>query len=205
MAYSKDLGRVKGDKGNVYVPSLAVENGYLILTWTETFDNDRLEEYESRVKLPVYYPTKTYDANNNEIRGTITFVPNIDVVPGNDETRVFDVLGPQGPEGKIQMDVEVITDKGGYTDILDIITNQTKKPDPLHPEPLENVIYVIDNNAYIYDEQYDEKVFLLEKFIDLSQYYTKNETYSQAEMNEMFRETASYMELMLLLLDVNEG
>ena len=189
MAYQKDLGRVKGDKGNVYVPNLTIENGYLVLTWTETIDNNRADEYISRVKLPVYYPTKSGDQ--------LVFVSNSsDVVVGQDLNLTFDVKGDKGDPGEMKLRTENVSS----------LESLLSTPENIR----EDTLYITANDGYVYfiniEGEGANTTYTPVKLegVNLDNYYTKLETYNRTEIDNMFYDTATYMALMFQLLDVQE-
>lgn len=189
MAYQKDLGRVKGDKGNVYVPNLTIENGYLVLTWTETIDNNRADEYVSRVKLPVYYPTKSGDQ--------LVFVSNSsDVVVGQDLNLRFDIKGDKGDPGDVKLRTEHVSN-------LETLLS--------HPANIrEDTLYITENNGYVYFISIEgteaNPIYTPIKLegINLDNYYTKLETYSRTQIDDMFNGTSAIVAQIFHLLDIEE-
>ncbi len=67
MTYQKNLGKVKGDKGNIFVPNVSVtQDNKLNFSWTEQ-TNDTIHNVASQeVSLKVFKPI----LNNN---GDLTF------------------------------------------------------------------------------------------------------------------------------------
>ena len=185
MAYTKDLGKVKGEDGDVYVPTVKIQNGYLHFNWQlTTKENAQSILSGTNINIPVYVPS-SMDQNGN-----ITFTLNETVRGINGEvlqSYTFHVKGDQGESGYTTFDIQHISGN-----IEDIPTNQRKA----------GTIYVKNTKAWFYDEQ-AEDFFMLEG-IDLSDYYRKSETYNKTEINAMFNEITSQMTLAYKLLDIED-
>ena len=192
MAYTKDLGNVKGEDGDVYLPDISIKNGKLHFQWVKT----PAEEVEHRLtqekdlNIPVYVPT---EMNNN---GDLTFSLTQTVIgtDGNPlpNDKTFHVKGEKGDTGATAFRIESIDQ---YPTVNDIPIADRR----------EDTIYVKGTKAWVYKPNINdptaEQFFMLEG-IDLSNYYTISQTYSSSEVNQMFADVTSQVELMHMLLDV---
>ena len=189
MAYQKDLGRVKGDQGNVFIPSMEIINGKMVFSWTEQSAELHTAPPNKEITLPVYYPTIN-DQNQ------LVFVCNSeDINPPANANLTFNVIGPKGDDGEMKLRTQTVTD------LETLLSN----PSSIR----EDTLYITSDN-YVYfiniEEVNGENTYTPVKLegISLDNYYTKQEIYNKTEIDDMFYESATYMALMFQLLDVSE-
>ena len=188
MAYQKDLGRVKGDQGNVFIPNVTIENGKMVFSWEEQTAELHTAPSRQEITLPVYYPTK------NEFN-QLEFVCNTDVYLPTHANLIFDVIGPKGDSGEMKLRTQSVTD------LETLLSN----PSSIR----EDTLYITSDN-YVYfiniEEVNGENTYTPVKLegISLDNYYNKQEVYNKTEIDDMFYESATYMALMFQLLDVSE-
>lgn len=185
MAYTKDLGNVKGEDGDIYLPEISINNGYLYFKWVKT-PADEIENVlttEKRLNIPVYVPNTM--TNDGDLTFTLTqTVRDINGTPLPNKT--FHVKGDKGDTGNTAFRIQHVSENN--VDQIPVANRRT------------DTIYVKNTKAWIYDD-IEEAFFMLEG-IDLSNYYKKTETYSQTEIDEMFNEITSQTELAYKLLDI---
>lgn len=185
MAYTKDLGNVKGEDGDIYLPSISIKDGYLNFKWIKTpaeqIEN-RLTE-EKNLNIPIYIPSEM-DANGNV---TFSLSQTVRDINGNIlPNKTFHLKGDKGDTGNTAFHVQHVTENS----VNDIpVANRQA-----------DTIYIKGTKAWFYDTEAQD-FFMLEG-IDLSDYYRKSETYNQTEINNMFTEITSQVELIHMLLDV---
>lgn len=179
MAWTKNLGRVKGETGDVYIPLVELRDGYLHFTWKSHDTNEIVTEQS--VPIPVYVPKK-YE--NGEITFTATS-PVIDPTTNTQEASEFtyNIKGDSGLPGPVHFNVSVIS--GSVYDIED---------------PQENTFYISGKKVWIYN---NDDFIVMEQF-DFENYYTINETYSMAEMDDMLRDITNQVDLAQKLYDIDE-
>ena len=189
MAYQKDLGRVKGDQGNVFIPNMEIVNGKMVFSWTEQSAELHTAPPNKEITLPVYYPTIN-DQNQ------LVFVCNSeDINPPANANLTFNVIGPKGDDGEMKLRTQTVTD------LETLLSN----PSSIR----EDTLYITSDN-YVYfiniEEINGENTYTPVKLegISLDNYYTKQEVYNKTEIDDMFYESATYMALMFQLLDVSE-
>ena len=243
MAYTKNLGRVKGKKGNYFVPSVSFEQGQLKFTWTETEVADEESSSNSEIppsfiNTPIFYPNYDPDTGELSFTPTVPFIKDGLVINAGDDTQFkWNIRGPRGYPGETKLNVEFITDKtfeqaqseieqiwetidsklaekdnptrndaqllisqylGYKTDTLYVFTlgqNQNE----IHP------IYIYYESDLVGDEitpRTHELRKLQDVSLDLENYYTKAQTYSQTEIDDLTDIQNTYLEKIYELLDV---
>lgn len=165
MSYIKDLGRVKGDKGTTFKPSIVEDTATTTkITWIPAEDSyigpipdDIIIQKSLIVPVVENNVLSWYQANNNPEAAGI-FDSNLLPSPVN-------IKGEKGDTGNTKINIEI------YENLDDI------------PEDSEtSTLYYIgnDNNGYavyVYDPNYANKYRKVGlSSIDLSDYYTKSET-----------------------------
>lgn len=185
MAWTKNLGRVTGEDGEVYMPDIGIKDGYLHFSWVRKTAEEARQELETGkdINIPVYMPGEM-DEN-----GYVTFslsqtVKGIDGSILPDKT--FKLKGETGATGTTAFKIRPVTENG-----IENIDN---------PQP--DTIYVKDKQVWIYDPLTQN--FITLEGLDFSDYYRKSETYSRNEIDSMFNEVASQMELAYRLLEIEE-
>ena len=185
MAYTKDLGNVKGDDGDVYLPDISIYDGYLRFRWVKTPAEEvanRVTE-EKNLNIPVYVP------GNMDNDGNVTFslTQTVRDINGNVlPNKTLHLKGDKGDPGNASFRIQHVT-QNSINDIP-VVDRRT------------DTIYVKDTKAWVYDAN-AQNFFMLEG-IDLSDYYRKSETYNRTEIDDMFNEITAQAELMHMLLDV---
>ena len=66
MTWAKDLGNVKGDKGDIYVPKVINNSntGYTTIQWIKKAYDATVDEEMQQVHIPVYVPNYDPDTSN---------------------------------------------------------------------------------------------------------------------------------------------
>lgn len=185
MAWTKVLGKVTGEDGDVYLPDIRIANGYLHYSWERKTAEEAAEiiEHGKDINIPVYMPGEM-DEN-----GYVTFSLS-ETVKGIDgqnlPDRTFKLKGETGQTGATAFKIRPVTETS-----IENIEN-----------PEADTIYVKDTKVWIYDNV--EQKFIMLEGLDFSNYYTKSEVYNKTEINSMFNEVASQMELAYRLLEIEE-
>lgn len=161
MAYKKDLGRVRGDRGITYTPQITIEqdsNGISkqYISWVSddgspTPPSLAKREFTSKVYRP------SIDGQGN-ISFQLVDASTLNIAPVN-------IKGPQGIPGHIEVEV---------VDALPSIGE-------------EGTIYIYGENAYVWGEKHNGQTvetdwYQIENALDFSNYYTKQETYNKDEV-----------------------
>lgn len=184
MAWTKNLGKIKGEDGDVYLPEVKIQDGKLHFGWEKKTAEEAMNIINNGTDLtiPVYVPS--YDSETGNVTfslsQTVKDASNVELLD-----KTFHIKGDTG---------ETIS----VFDIRNFTENNVN--DIQNPEP--GVIYVKGKKAWIYNR--DEEDFFMIEGLDLSNYYTINETYSKNEINSMFNEVSSQMELAYRLLEIEE-
>ena len=223
MVYIKDLGRVKGDKGNIYQPSVQVkENGKIAFTWVETKDNDMRDEQTQQLETEIDFPIMLPSVNND---GYISFsLTNVSAVQNGGEITPQCIKGDDGNPGEMKLRTEhvnddslffedmrnvdyeyFITDNAESSFRVDSIGHKVKiNGDDVREDTLyitsDNYVYVINIEHDINNNPISYTATKLEG-INLSKYYTKEETYSRSEIQQKFEINNLYLQYILGLLD----
>ena len=192
MAWVKDLGRVKGDNGDIYIPSVNIEDGQMVFSWNKaSYDNEHEYLLTSQpIKIPIYVP----ELINGEtlIFKLSTPVKNIDGTNFPNEIIAGNIKGDQGPEGNVKINLYHVPEDREITD-------------PTIPRETDT-IYIQNSKAWIYDETLSdaENPFVLIEGMDLSGYALKNDVYTKAQINTMFENVTSQLQLLALLYDIDQ-
>lgn len=164
MSYRKNLGRVKGDAGEIYVPHFVERNGRKYITWGEPVDNLSNIPDDIDITPKIYMPTVQ---DNGDIYFTLIDAVVDDTNPNSIplNTNAKNIMGPQGTPGAI--DTVLINPDVDYQNMA-----QYKK---------EGQIYIQNGVASVYDRETD-------KFYDLDDaVLTKlNDYYNKAESHNVF-------------------
>lgn len=190
MAWAKNLGKIKGEDGDVYLPDISIVDGKLHFGWERKTaeEAELILTHGKDLTMPVYVPNIETN-ENNEPTGWINFSLSQTVRDASNTVLPdvrFYAKGATGEPGSVAFDIQHFIENTVYN-----ITN---------PQP--NTIYVKDKQAWFYDPS-EEDFFMIEG-LDLSQYYKKTETYSKNEIDNMFNEVTSQMELAYRLLEIEE-
>lgn len=206
MAYSKDLGNVKGKTGAFVKPKEVIrapdDPSKTIIKWE--LKNEGNEETISDSEIQTVYFIPYID---NDDPYTLKWRANIDGIGTIDSMPL-----PRGQAGIPGVNIEVIPSYTDITDDLDRIRyhyngeygNKTNyeqieegtiflilnNPDPNDSTQFSPIAYVYDKERDTYNGEtpdYRDDAFIsIEHPIDLTNYYSKAETYSREEISDMF-------------------
>lgn len=218
MAYTKNLGRVKGEKGDLYYPNLSYQDGQFIFAWRR--ENDTfIDNTPKQLTAPVLIPT--YDSET----GNLKFVPNVPIRDNNGNlisTNVADtpynwhIKGDKGDNAVAEFDINH-TNKTLEELIIDLRTQRgTISSEELKQIYNSSTLYIVkpDSNStssadiYVYDDAddiNDSDRFIKIEGMDLSDYYRKNQLYNREEIDDMFDTQQQYLQAILRLLDVEDN
>ena len=193
MALMKDLGRVKGEDGNIYVPNLSIRNGKLYFEWVETEPDVNGEISPVEIPTPFYEPSKQSNGHTIFILKNGNGINN-DGTALQPEIDIGDITGPQGeqgPPGQIE-----IYHVPSNTDITELSSDQRNV----------NTIYVQGSKAWIYDPSLEnsENPFVMLEGMDLSGYARTEDVYTKQQINTMFNNVTAEINTIMSLFDVNE-
>ena len=220
MAYTKNLGRVKGEKGDLYCPTITYnDEGEINFTWNKIEDEQSNNTTSVSFKAPVFIPE--YD----EETGMLRFVPNVPIAISGEETvtpagvgdkYAWNIKGPQGDPAVAEFDINH-TNKT----LEELITDLRTQRGIISSEELKQIynsstLYIVkpDSNStssadiYVYDDAddiSDSDRFIKIEGMDLSDYYRKNEVYNRDEIDQMFDTQQRYLQEILHLLDVEDN
>lgn len=211
MAYTKNLGRVKGEKGDLYLPQITYTNdGKINFNWDKIVDEASENSITTTFQAPVFIPE--YDSES----GICRFVPNMPVQINNEvitednvgERYAWSIKGDPGQDGKTKLNIEY-TGKT-YEQLLNEL--ETRKNNGTIDQYFESsTLYMVKSQSnpteeadvYAYDDK-EEKLILIEG-IDINQFYKKNETYNQSEIDNMFDIQQNYLQEIFNLLDIEDS
>ncbi len=184
MAWTKNLGKVKGDTGDVYIPSVELDSeGFLHFTWTSQDTEEVIKSI--KIPIPVYVPRKYED-------GYITFTATSPIVdpttnlPKQSEFQYY-IKGDQGTPGPVHF----------YTTYT-----QASNPEDVE-NPQENTFYIANKKVWIYTSIDPLKYEYMEQF-DFENYYTIDQTYSSDDIDAMLQSIEDQVELAQRLYDIDE-
>lgn len=190
MSVIKDLGRVKGEIGDTYIPKITEEDGQLIFSWEKiSYTESKEADLENYVfNFPMYVP----EMNGTNLSFRLT-KPALDT----DGTALPSIIpcgnikGDKGDEGIIRYNIEQISPNIEITD-----PSITRKNDTL---------YVQGKKAWIYDENATdpENPFILIEGMDLSAYALSADVYTKNDIDDMFDGVTRQIEKIAQLYDVN--
>lgn len=150
MSYRENLGKVKGDKGKVYIPSIVTRDNKKYITWTLQEENNSVPQ-DIDITPKVYLPS--VDSNGN-----ISFVlteNTPDSISTNDEGEPINIIGPQGPAGAVNTNV---------------VANL---PDKANAQ--EGIIYIHDDGVATVFDTKENNFFDLDNLVKFNDYWTKTE------------------------------
>ena len=212
MAYTKDLGNVKGDTGDYFEPSLTIDNdGKVTFLWTKKVYNDTTDPAISKnIYLPIYYP-ESYDERTGNLTLTKRFVTN------NDQSVVVHIKGEKGDPGDVRFQTQpTLSNHEFFDEMKNKPVEYLMDSDLYNPNDDDNKVKVKEDVLYITNDNYvyfvtintnvTPTTYTATKLegINLDNFYTKQETYSATEIDEMFTTAAADINLIFQLLDVLE-
>ena len=160
MSYRENLGRVKGDKGKVYVPHFVERNGRKYITWGEPIDEPSDIPSDIDITPKIYVPTLN---DNGDIYFTLTDAiiseNNSDGIPLNTGTK--NIKGPQGAPGAVNT----------------VWVNPDIDYQNMSEYKKEGQIYIQNGIASVYDLETDD-FYDLDDLTKFNDYYTKSETHT---------------------------
>lgn len=189
MTWAKNLGNVKGDKGDIYVPKVInnANTGYTTIQWTKKAYDATIDEEMQQVHIPVYVPN--YDPDT----GNLTFVLNTEGTFTDISSNVYHIKGETGATGTSTFAIQP------FTGDINNIPTANRNPNAFYVESTSNDV---TPKVYIYD-QANDKFVNLEGFA-FENYYLKTETYSANEVDSMFTNITTQQKLIQQLLDIEE-
>ena len=189
MAWAKDLGNVKGDKGDIYVPKVINNSntGYTTIQWTKKAYDGTVDEEMQEVHIPVYVP------NYNPTTGDLVFELNTNGTFTDISSNVYHIKGETGATGTSTFAIET------FTGDINNIALANRNPNAFYVESTANGV---TPKVYIYD-QTNNKFINLEGFA-FDKYYLKTETYSSTEIDNMFTNITIQQKIIEQLLDIEE-
>lgn len=176
MSYRENLGRVKGDKGKVYIPSIVTRNNKKYITWTLQEENNSVPQ-DIDITPKVYLPS--VDSNGN-----ISFVLTESTL---NSIGAVNIKGPQGPAGAV--DTNVVTNLPAKSDAQEGIIY-------IHDDGIATVFDVDTNDFYDLDN--------LVKFNDYcTKEQIKDYVYNRTDIDNMLGNIMQCQEALIHLLDKN--
>lgn len=214
MSYTRNLGRVKGKKGNYFIPTVSIDknNGKLSFHWEETIvaneESQSNNSVTTLVEMPIFIPNYNSGTGELSFTPTVPFIKDGLVVNAGDDTQFkWNIRGPRGYPGTVSLKMEH-TNKT----IEELESQLETELEQLENEEIEEISFQTDTiyftitndqnieNAYIYDNI--KKSFFMMEGISLSEYYKKNETYNKTEVDDFIDIQNTYLEKIYELLDV---
>lgn len=178
MTYRQNLGRVKGDKGKVYVPETVTRDNKRYITWTLKEENDSIPE-DIEITPKVYIPRVDDEGNISFLLSTET----------SDSIEPKNIRGEQGPAGAVNTNV-----------VTDLPPKSQAKEGIIY-------IQVNDRNdiiATVFDETKNE-FYQLDNLFEFNNYLTTSEIqkqyYNKYEVNDMFGDIMACQDALITLLD----
>lgn len=198
MTWTKNLGRVKGEDGDVYMPTVAIEDGQFVFKWELKTAEEALDQLQTQKELtiPLYVPEQS---SQDLEEGNTTFRLTIPVKDSDgrylSETKTVHTRGLQGEKGDTEFKVYNIAERCQ-------INNETDIPSNI-PSADRNIytIYIYNTDAWIWT---GASFFMLEG-IKLDDYYTKPFLYTKDDIDSMFTDVANEVEKILLLYDISNS
>ena len=184
MAWIKDLGNVKGETGEIYIPKISTTNtGKIRIEWERKANDSTQAPNAVEYPIPVYAP-RSYDAET----GNATFSVSDEVKQqyGN----IFQDYNYhiRGQEGKSIATFNTESFTGSFDEFK---INHTLN---------QYTFYINRDTTEVYI--YDGTDGILLEGMKLDNYYDKTETYNQNEIDNMFRDISSQVQLIIRLLDI---
>jgi len=193
MAWIKNLGNVKGDKGDIYSPIITGRDGKLHIEWEKKTYDGTTPPTPKDILIPIYIPSETIDAD-----GCSTF--SVSDAIKNEYGDVFPDkrLKVRGPAGGTTVYFETYS----FTNYI-----SAGIPDLGDDQPSTNVFYINRTNGEVYI--YDGTQFVVLEALAMNDYYTTNQVYTKEEVNAMFDNTLNdvlvHAELIARLHDIEES
>ncbi len=220
MAYQKNLGKVKGDRGNSFKPTVEMINDQLKITWTEQISNANTPSSSyDMVDIPIYIPRLT---NNSDL-----YFEKQNASTAEASMYLGNIRGAAGADGQMRIRIQNVIDSNVFFDNMKRV-DYTYFPNDnsssftvdgennvcFGGEPIrEDTLYIANDGQYVYfinitiegnENQEETQYYTATKLegISLDNYYTKQETYSRSEMDTMLGQATNYTNWILGLLDI---
>lgn len=156
MAWIKDLGKVKGENGDIYTPNIETNKNKATIKWNKQLDADSSDSLEQSFIIPVYVPT--YDKTEGKLIFELNTSGTLDV-----DTYTLPLL-------KVQETINNGFELRPFTGDPNNIEN--KEPGVFYIEDTDNDNY----RVYIYDTSKNKMVAIEGlAFDDFDNYYTKDQ------------------------------
>ena len=171
MVYKQSIGRVVGEPGKTYIPTVSSDNGILNIDFEATDTNENNDTVSSSIVLPYIVPYRDDEEGKIKFRvESLTSSNNIQLP----EISFDDIEGPQGPTGEIA--IEFIDVNDANFDIEDLEFNTIYVD-------TENNAQSGDIDTYVLKEDAGGNKVLkkISAIIDLSRYYTKTEVNTEID------------------------
>lgn len=189
MTWAKNLGNVKGDKGDIYVPKVInnEHTGYTTIQWTKKAYDGTVDEEMQQVHIPVYVPS--YDANT----GNLTFVLNTDGTFEDISSNVYHIKGETGATGTSTFAIQ------SFVGEINNIPAANRNPNAFY---IEDVSGDTIPKVYIYDQENDRFINL--EGLGFQNYRLVSDSYSATEIDTMFSNVSEQQKIIQKLLDIEE-
>ena len=189
MTWAKDLGNVKGDKGDIYVPKVInnANTGYTTIQWTKKAYDGTVDEEMQQVHIPVYVP------NYDPATGNLVFELNTTGTFKDISSNVYHIRGETGATGTSTFAIE------HFTGDINNIPAANRNPNAFYVESTSDGV---TPEVYIYDQNRD--IFVNLEGFTFDKYYLKTETYSATEIDSMFTNITTQQKIIQQLLDIEE-
>jgi len=189
MTWAKDLGNVKGDKGDVYVPKVInnENTGYTAIEWTKKAYDGTVDEEIQQVHIPVYVPN--YDPDT----GNLNFILNTEGTFEDISSTVYHIKGETGATGTSTFAIQSFVGEINNTPA----TN--RNPNAFY---IEDVSGDAIPKVYIYDQENDRFINL--EGLGFQNYRLVSDSYSAAEIDTMFSNVSEQQKIIQKLLDIEE-
>lgn len=189
MTWAKDLGNVKGDKGDIYVPKVInnANTGYTTIQWTKKAYDGTVDEEMQQVHIPIYVPS--YDAST----GNLTFTLNTDGTFEDISSNVYHIKGETGATGTSTFAIQSFVGEINNTPVAN------RNPNAFY---IEDVSGDAIPKVYIYDQEHDRFINL--EGLGFQNYRLVSDSYSATEIDSMFSNVSEQQKIIQKLLDIEE-
>lgn len=205
MSYTKNLGRVKGKKGNYFTPQIFIEEGQLHFKWIETEtanEESQGNAFDIPIDVPIFIPEYNSSTGNLSFKPTVPIKDrNTLITPDNASSMYsFHIKGEKGDPGVVKLNMvhtnKTIAQLRTQLEEETLNDNISFSSDTIYFTTTEDINI---EDAYIYDDTKND--FFMMEGIKLSEYYKKNETYSKEEVDDFIDTQNEYLERIYALLD----
>lgn len=157
MSYENNLGRVRGDKGYSFLPTIREDTAqHTIITWTCTDENVAQADYPADITIEKLFFIPHVNNNGDLIWNKSN---NSEIFRQIQVPATINIKGEKGETGQTNIDVKV------YPSLEDLNDKDT------------STLYYVGSNGdytvYVYDDDIDDYRKVGLSSLDLSNYYTK--------------------------------